>query len=89
VTLVVNGGTITLQDALYSTVVGRRVLAVAGSGRVADALAGALIGLPSSPEAARIAASGLLQAVDLCAGPEVVTDVLREMLAPAERTNMQ
>lgn len=39
ITVLINGGSITLQDAQASIRVGRRVLVIAGTGRVADELA--------------------------------------------------
>jgi hypothetical protein len=88
VTLVINGGAITLQDAIYSTEAGRAVLTVAGSGRVADDLASALQGSSRSVEAAQVAASGLLQAVDLSAGPGAISDALRRILVPSEQPDL-
>jgi hypothetical protein len=58
---------------------GRRVLVVAGSGRTADLLATALRGEAAGERARRLAASGLLSAVD---SASLATE-LRTLLAPA------
>jgi TRPM family ion channel len=65
VTVLVDGGEITYADAAASVSAGRRVLAITGSGRTADALAAAVRGEPSEEPARALAASGLVHAVDL------------------------
>ncbi|MEV0681476.1 hypothetical protein AB0I60_33635 [Actinosynnema sp. NPDC050436] len=60
VTVLVNGGEVALADAAASLAHGRPLLVVRGTGRSADAIAGA-----SGPEAARISASPLTGVVDL------------------------
>jgi SLOG in TRPM, prokaryote len=64
VTVLVNGGEIAYTDAGYSLHAGRPVLAIAGSGRTADQVAGAVRGGPADERAVRLAASGLVEAVD-------------------------
>ena len=70
VTVVINGGEVTFDDAARSVEAGRPVLVVAGSGRAADAMAAALQDNSQDKRAAELAASGLLQAVDL--GPALI-----------------
>jgi SLOG in TRPM, prokaryote len=63
-TVLVNGGEIAYADVQYSLAAGRPVLAIAGSGRTADELASAAQGGPADERAVRLAASGLVRAVD-------------------------
>ena len=62
-TVVVNGGEITYQDALASLGRRRPVVVLAGTGRAADAIAGARSGSADDPRAAEVAASPLTQVV--------------------------
>jgi hypothetical protein len=64
-TLLVNGGEISRRDAERSVESGRPVIVLAGSGRTADALAAAAAGRPPDEASRRIAATGLIRAVDL------------------------
>ena len=63
VTVLVNGGQIAYDDVERSVQAGRRVVVVAGSGRTADALAGAVDGAQSDERAQAVAASGLISSV--------------------------
>jgi hypothetical protein len=65
-TIVINGGGITYEDVKQSLKAGRRVLVVAGTGRTADQLAGAIRGKDTDGRAGALVASGrdLLRAVD-------------------------
>jgi hypothetical protein len=63
-TLLVNGGEVSWADAEASVAAGRPVVALAGSGRAADALAAAVGGTPPDERAARLARSGLVEIVD-------------------------
>ncbi len=63
VTVLVNGGQIAYDDVERSVQAGRRVVVVAGSGRTADALAGAVDGAQSDERAMALAASGLISSV--------------------------
>jgi SLOG in TRPM, prokaryote len=65
VTVLVDGGEITYADAAASVSAGRPVLAVAGSGRTADALTAAVRGEPSEEPARALAASGLVRELEL------------------------
>jgi hypothetical protein len=64
-TLVVNGGEITLQDVRYSIEAGRPVVTLDGSGRTADKLAAALRGEATDERARELVASGLVRAIDM------------------------
>jgi hypothetical protein len=67
VTLLVNGGDIAYQDARFSLDAGRPVIVVAGTGRTADAIAAARAGDggPGDERATQLAASGLVQVLQL------------------------
>jgi hypothetical protein len=65
IAIVINGGEITWQDTLQNIQVGRTVIAINGTGRAADAMALALQGNAIDARAEKIAASGLLQVIDL------------------------
>jgi len=81
-TLLVNGGGIALQDIEQSVAVGRRVIVVAGSGRLADELALAV----RSPKqvvrerVAHIAQSKLVTVFNLNRPPAQLIDLLRAQL---------
>lgn len=80
-TLLINGGNIALSQDVPNSVHSRRpVLVVAGSGRAADLLASALRGEPNSSEIQDIINSGLIQAIDLEAGSNVLSQALSQML---------
>ncbi|HEV7653123.1 MAG TPA: hypothetical protein VGP36_00075 [Mycobacteriales bacterium] len=76
-TVVVNGGPITAEDVRRSLDAGRRVVVVAGSGRLADALAAARR-RPSEarPEDAAFAASPLLDVVEGLREPQLLADAI-------------
>lgn len=65
VTVMVNGGEIAYADVERSVQARRRVVVVAGSGRTADAIAGALVGVSSDERAERLARTGLIDSVPL------------------------
>ncbi|MEH2161946.1 MAG: hypothetical protein V7K38_13095 [Nostoc sp.] len=64
-TVLLNGGEITFEDAFSSVNTGRLVVAIAGSGRTADILADALRGEATDERAKKLAKSGILQYVNL------------------------
>jgi SLOG in TRPM, prokaryote/SMODS and SLOG-associating 2TM effector domain 1 len=79
-TVVINGGPITLDDVRRSLAAGRRVLVVAGTGRLADTLAAARRH-PDPPGAVgpaewALAASPLLDVVDGLADPALLADAI-------------
>jgi hypothetical protein len=79
VTVLINGGQITWQDAAASVESKRLIITVAGSGRTADSLAAALEGNATDERGRAIVASGLLQSVPL-AQPEFLTTLLHQKL---------
>ena len=82
VTVLVDGGDVAWRDVEESVRAGRKVIVVAGSGRAADSLAAALRGEPADERARRLAASGLLSAVDSGS----LAAELEALLAPARAT---
>jgi hypothetical protein len=81
VTVLVNGGEITLEDGAQSVKAGRPVVVIAGSGRTADMLAAALRGKVTDRRASVLAASGLLQTIDLTEGSDTLVKVIEEILS--------
>jgi hypothetical protein len=65
VTVLINGGQIAYTDVERSVQALRRVVVVAGSGRTADAIAGALVGAISDERAEQLARTGLIDAVPI------------------------
>ena len=70
VTVLVNGGEIAWTDVAESLRAGRPVLAVAGTGRTADALAAAVAGRPADARAAALVRAGRIEAIGPGAGAE-------------------
>jgi len=65
VTVLVNGGAITWKDAAESVRVDRPIVAIAGTGRAADAIAQTLTGVTNDAQAAQLIASGLVEVIEL------------------------
>lgn len=65
VTVLINGGDVTWEDALHNVRAGRSLITIAGSGRTADVLAAGFRGEPSDDRAQELLASGLVHVVDL------------------------
>jgi hypothetical protein len=80
VTVLVNGGETCWEDVSHSVNAGRPVLVIAGTGRVADALAAALAGEPPEERAEQLAASGLLQAIALSESKGTLVKRIEEIL---------
>lgn len=81
ITVLVNGGETARKDASFSVASGRPVVSVAGSGRAADALADAVRDGTIEEWVGDPAASGLVRAVDLSAGPSALVEVSKKLLA--------
>ncbi|HIK04833.1 MAG TPA: hypothetical protein IGS40_08965 [Trichormus sp. M33_DOE_039] len=64
-TILINGGEITFQDALQNVNAERLVIVLAGSGRTADILANALHGESSDQRAIELAKSGIVHYIEL------------------------
>jgi hypothetical protein len=83
-TVVINGGPITLDDVRRSLAAGRRTLVVAGTGRLADALADARRDRAGvAPEEAALARSPLLDIVDGLRDPRCLADAIATLAGPA------
>jgi hypothetical protein len=85
VTVLINGGQIAVDDVAHSIETGRRVVAVAGSGRTADVFADALVGAGSDRRVHALAASGLISTVPVDQPAKLaaaLTDVLAGMPTP-------
>ncbi|RZT18365.1 hypothetical protein EV589_2621 [Mycobacterium sp. BK558] len=80
VTILINGGKIAYDDVEFSVRAGRRVIALAGSGRTADALTNALAGARSEERASALTASGLIKAVS-ADEPASLSSLLCEVLS--------
>ena len=65
VTVLVNGGEVSLADVRHSIDSGRHVVVLDGSGRTADALAAAVRGERTDATVSALAASGLVHAIDV------------------------
>lgn len=94
VTIVANGGAITLEEVRRNMAQGRTMILVAGSGRATDAIVAALAGtVPSDPEVRKLlpavkeldpgAKRQLFEVFPLERGPTGLTEVLRRHLGPA------
>jgi hypothetical protein len=84
VTVLVNGGEISLADAAASLAAGRRVVVVAGSGRAADAVAATRAGAAGDSRLRRLAGSGLVSIAAV--GEDGVASLRRELEAALERS---
>ncbi len=84
VTVLVNGGETSWKDVSQSVEAGRPVLAISGSGRAADMLAGALRGEVADGRAKNLAVSGLVQAVDISADSDGLVRIIEQMLSVKE-----
>jgi hypothetical protein len=80
VAVLVNGGEISKKDVSESLRVNRPVLAVAGSGRLADTLTAELGGETTDEEVRELVASGLVQAIDLKGNFDNVAQVIKSYL---------
>ena len=84
ITVLLNGGEITFEDAFSSVNSGRLVVVIAGSGRTADILADALRGQATDERAKKLAKSGTLQYIDLIdieKGVENLGEIIKALLS--------
>lgn len=79
--VLVNGGEITWKDASENLKENRRVLAIAGSGRLADRVAAVLRGEVTDERVQELVDYGLIQAVDLKDNFDNLTQLIHEMFA--------
>lgn len=75
-TVVVNGGDITLRDISCSIREGRPVLVMSGSGRAADRVAAGLDGRTTDPEIKALVSSDLIHALDINIGSAELNQAL-------------
>jgi hypothetical protein len=83
VTVIINGGEATFDNAARSIESNRTVIVVAGTGRAADTLAAGLLDETSDRRVTALAGSGLLQAVNLADGPHAIARAVAAVLATA------
>jgi SLOG in TRPM, prokaryote len=81
VTLLINGGEVTWQDAAQSIQSGRSLITIDGSGRTADLLAAGLRGEPTDIRAVPLVASGQVQSLSLMAETKDCIALIESMLA--------
>jgi SLOG in TRPM, prokaryote len=84
VTLMVNGGSIALQDAQTCVDAGRPLLVLAGSGRSADEIAGAWAGAEAGEQAKAIAANPLTSIVDAGDPPGILRSISQALGVDAQ-----
>ncbi len=89
VTVLLNGGEITFQDALCNVIAGRLVLVVAGTGRTADKLASALHGEPTNDERCKqLVESGLLQDINIQDDFSLLAQLIQGLLSSQNQQNL-
>lgn len=81
VALLVNGGEIAKKDVSENLKVKRPVLAIAGSGRLADTIADALRGEQADEQVRELVATGLVQAINLRESFDSLTRLINEMFS--------
>lgn len=79
-TLVINGGAITLRDISFSVREKRPVLVISGSGRTADRVADALAGRDLDPEIRSLVSSGLIEALEIDRDAAEITQAMGRRL---------
>ena len=84
VTVLINGGEVTWEDALQNVRAGRPLITIAGSGRTADLLAAGLRGEPTDARAKDLIASGLVQAIDVTAGAVTLASIIETIFTMKE-----
>lgn len=80
IAVLVNGGEISRKDVSESHKANRKVLAVAGSGRLADALSAAIDGETTDEGAKELVASGLVQILDFKESFVSTTELIKSYL---------
>jgi len=89
VTLVINGGEITWQDAAQSVKAGRPIITIAGSGRTADKIAAALAGKVSDERAKDLITFGKVQSIDLIKGNIPLAQTITEIFSNQNQEQKQ
>ncbi len=81
ITVLINGGSVTWQDARASVDAGREIMVMAGSGRTADIMVKALQGkLVEDPRMPHLLASGLMTAIGLQESIAHLKEAIRQQL---------
>jgi hypothetical protein len=81
IAVVAGGGSGARQEVHGHLAAGREIIVLAGSGRLADELAGVIAsGGASDPAMAHVAATGLVNVVDVAEPPSVLANLVRERL---------
>jgi hypothetical protein len=80
VTVLINGGEVTWQDAEENIKTGRSVIVISETGRTADALAAAVHGQPPHARAESLAQSGQVKLVALSEGSSALAHIIEETL---------
>lgn len=81
VTILINGGSVTWQDACASVDEGREIVVMAGSGRTADIMVNALNGKTvEDPRMGHLLSSGLMSSIGLEDSPAALKAAIRELL---------
>lgn len=81
VTVLINGGEVTWEDAAANVDLGRSVIAIAGSGRTADILAAAIHGDTIEVRAKDLAETGLVRTIELSAGSSALAQIIEEIFS--------
>ncbi|NET74111.1 MAG: hypothetical protein F6K62_25225 [Sphaerospermopsis sp. SIO1G2] len=80
VAILINGGQVSKQDVFHNLRANRPILAVAGSGRLADTLVSALAGEVSDEGVRELVASGLVSSIDINDSLESLTELIKSYL---------
>jgi SLOG in TRPM, prokaryote len=84
VTVLINGGEITWQDAAWNVKEGRSLIVVEGTGRTADVLAAAMVGDGQDERAVALVRSGLVRKVALADGSGALVRIIEELFGVGE-----
>ncbi len=78
ITILINGGEVTWEDAAQNVETGRSLIVIAGSGRTADILAAAIQGTASDNRAEKLIQSGLVRSLHLADGSAALARIIEE-----------
>jgi hypothetical protein len=76
ITVLINGGDVTWEDAAQNVNMGRSLIVISGSGRTADILAAAVHGDVSDDRAKKLIQSGLVRSIDLADGSAALAQII-------------
>jgi hypothetical protein len=83
VTLMLNGGELTWQDAERSLLAGRNIVVVRGSGRASDEVAKAALGGNADDRASKLLQSGRVDVIGLNEGTQAIASQIEQRLSGA------